>query len=77
MLRAYEEFVDFIAAGVTPAMVAQYEASASVKDRVAELIRREKLGELSSDETSELEQYLSLEHVMRLAKARAAAAQAP
>ncbi len=53
-------------------MVAQYEASAAVKDRVADLIRREKLGELTRDETSELEQYLNLEHVMRLAKTRAA-----
>jgi hypothetical protein len=77
MLRAYEEIVDFIAAGATPAMVAHFEASQATKDRVADLIAREKMSELSSEEISELEHFLALEHVMRLAKARAAASAAP
>jgi hypothetical protein len=38
---------------------------------VAELIEREKTASLSQDEQSELDHYTQLEHLMRLAKARA------
>jgi hypothetical protein len=76
MIRAYEEIVDFIAAGVTPAMVASFEASKAAKDRVADLLAREKTTGLSGEEVSELDHFLKLEHVMRLAKARAAGAMA-
>ncbi len=39
--------------------------------RVADLIRRQKTTGLSGDETAELNQYLHIEHLMRLVKARA------
>ena len=71
MIRAYEEIVDFIAAGTTPARVAHFEASPETKERVASLIEREKTTGLSPDESSELDSFLKLEHLMRLAKARA------
>ena len=71
MSRAYEEIVEFIAAGTTPDAVIHFEASQKVKDRVADLIHREKTDELAPDEKAELDQYIQLEHVMRLAKARA------
>jgi hypothetical protein len=71
MIRAYEEIVDFIAAGTTPQAVAQFEASQETKDRVADLIQREKTTGLTPDEKSELDQYVRLENLMRLAKARA------
>ncbi len=66
--RAYEEVVDFIAAE-NPSKVIAFRPSASAKARVAELIAREKAGRLTAEETSELEHYLQLEHIMRLAKA--------
>ena len=71
MIRAYEEIVDFIAAGTTPWTVAHFEPSRATKDRVADLIHREKTIGLAPDETSELDHYLRMEHLMRLAKARA------
>jgi hypothetical protein len=71
MIKAYEEIVDFIAAGTTPLGVAHFEASQKTKNHVAELIHREKTTGLTPEETSELNHYLELEHVMRLAKARA------
>jgi hypothetical protein len=37
---------------------------------MAELMHREKTTGLSAEETAELEHYLQLEHIMRLAKAR-------
>ena len=71
MIVAYEEFVDFIAAGTTPETVVAFRPSEATKARVADLIRREKMEELSPDETAELQHFLHIEHVMRLAKARA------
>lgn len=73
MIRAYEEIADLIAAGGGPAAVVGYQASATTQDRVAELIVREKAGAITDEERSELDQYMQLEHVMRLAKARAQA----
>ena len=71
MIRAYEEIVDFIAAGTTPQTVAHFEPSQETKDRVSELIHREKTTGLTPEETSELDYYFRVEHLMRLAKARA------
>jgi hypothetical protein len=73
MTRAYEEIVDFIAAGASPRDVVAFHPSETTKARVADLIHREKTTGLSPDETAELDHYLQLEHVMRLAKARARA----
>lgn len=73
MTRAYEEIIDFIAAGTSPHDVVAFRPSAAAKERVADLIRQEKTTGLSPEETAELNHYLQLEHVMRLAKARAQA----
>jgi hypothetical protein len=73
MIRAYDEFVEFIAAGTTPKSVAEFQPSDTAKSRVADLTRREKTSGLTPEECSELDHYLQLEHIMRLAKARARA----
>lgn len=70
-MQAYEEIVDFIAAGTKPSEVIAFQPSEAVKARVADLIQREKTTGLSSEETNELSHYMQLEHIMRLAKARA------
>jgi len=70
-MKAYEEIVDFIAAGTTPNRVITYQPSEAAKARVADLIYREKNTGLTPDEKSELDHYMELEHIMRLAKARA------
>ena len=70
-MRAYEEVIDFIAAGTSPSSVIAFRPSAAVEERVADLIRREKADALSLDEKAELDHYMQLEHLMRLAKARA------
>ena len=71
MIRAYEEIVDFIAAGTTADEVARFQASSATKDEVERLLIKEKKSGLTPDEASDLDHYLQLEHVMRLAKARA------
>ncbi len=70
-LRAYEEIIDFIASGTSPQAIVAFKPSEKTKWRVADLIHNEKTGNLSPDEKSELDHYMQLEHLMRLAKARA------
>ena len=71
MILAYDEFIDFLAAGTTPQGVVDFRPSEATRAHVADLIRRQKAASLSPDETAELNHYLHIEHVMRLAKARA------
>ena len=67
----YLEIIDFIAAGTTPQEVANYRPSPAAQQRVADLIEREQNQNLSPDEKSELEHFMELEHILRLAKAKA------
>ena len=67
----YLEVVDFIAAGPTPDRIASYHPSDAACERVMELLQRQKTGELLPQEEAELDDYLQLEHLMRLIKARA------
>ena len=69
--KAYEEVVDFIAAGSDSAAVAAFRPSDTAQARVSALVAQEKTGELDTLEKAELEHYLQMEHLMRLAKARA------
>jgi hypothetical protein len=69
--KSYDEVIDFIAAGTTPEAVVAFRPSDSVQRRVAELVERSKDGSISPEEQSELEDYLQLEHIMIMAKARA------
>jgi hypothetical protein len=71
MTRAYEEIIDFIAAGTTPSSVASFKPSEEARARVEDLINREKEDGLNPEEEAELDLYMQLEHVMRLAKAKA------
>jgi len=67
----YFEIVDFIAAGTTPETVIDFRPSAEAQRRVADLIEREKADTLSPEEEAELDHFLELEHILRMAKARA------
>jgi hypothetical protein len=69
--RAYEEVIDFIAAGTSPGNLVAFQPSEEAKQRVTYLIEREKFATLTPDEKSEMEHYMQLENLMRLAKARA------
>lgn len=70
-VKAYEEIVDFIAAGTTPQNVIAFRPSEAAQGRVEYLLAREKDSSLTRAEKLELDHYLQLEHLMRLAKARA------
>jgi len=68
--KVYDEVIEFIASS-SPQNVIAFRPSEEARARVADLIYREKTDGLSDDERSELDHYLQIEHLMRLAKARA------
>jgi hypothetical protein len=71
MTRVYEEIIDFIAGGSSPSGVAAFVPSPAARESVADLLERQKTDSLSPEEKAELAHYLEVEHIMRLAKARA------
>ena len=68
---AYLEIIDFIAAGSTSATVALFRPSPEAQRRVTELIEREKTATLCPEEKAELDHFMELEHILRMAKAKA------
>src|SRR5208283_717240 len=68
---SYLEIIDFIAAGTTPQAIVDYRPSLEAQQRVAGLIAREKEGGLTPEEKSELDHFVDLEHILRMAKGRA------
>ena len=58
MARAYEEIANFIASEIRPDSLIAFQPSDAAKQRVEDLIRREKNKGLTPEETSELNEYL-------------------
>lgn len=67
----YLEIVDFFASGATTQAVADYEPSAALQRRAWELLTLSEEGRLTPEESSELEHFTELEHILRMTKARA------
>ncbi len=69
-MNANDEVIEFIAAQ-NPREVIAFKPSENAKRWVWELLEKQKQNALSPEEAAELQDYLKLEHLMRLAKARA------
>lgn len=66
----YEEVVDFIAKS-NPRNVLEFKPSESANQRVSVLLEKEREKKITAEEKKELDYFLMLEHIMRLAKAKA------
>ena len=71
LTRAYDEFIDVLTCGATTERVADFCSSPETQARVCELIQRKKEGIVTREEIAEMEEYLTIEHVMIMTKARA------
>ena len=69
-MQAYEEVAEFIARR-GPREVADFRSSAESRERVVELLGREKAGGIIAEERRELDHYEDLELLMNLARAHA------
>jgi hypothetical protein len=68
---AYDEVINFIATGTTPEKVIAFRPSTQMQSRVSALMLKEKMGQLTTEEKAELDNYMVIEHLMRMAKAKA------
>ncbi len=69
---AASDLVAFLVSNPTPREVHGYRLPEASQKRVAELLTRNREGVLSDAEAQELDEYLRLEHVVRLVKANLA-----
>jgi hypothetical protein len=69
--KSYDEIVNFFTAGTTPEAVVAFRPSDEATRRVVELVAKSKDGTVSTEEQSELDDYLQLEYILILSKARA------
>jgi hypothetical protein len=67
----YMELVDFVARGASVEEVANFRPSAEAQKRVTELLEKQRESQLTDEETSELDRFVQLEHILGLAKAKA------
>ena len=66
----YDELAYFLAS-LSPRKVLQYKASPKAQERVSVLLQKNQKEGLSTEENAEMERYMTLEHIIRLAKSKA------
>jgi hypothetical protein len=69
--KCYDEVIDLLARGASPAELVAFHPSEEVQERVRFLLLRNSAGELTDEEAAELDRIGELEHFMQLVKARA------
>jgi hypothetical protein len=69
--RAFDEIIDFITSMPQPQQVLAYKPSTESQSRLEDLLEKKRNSILNEVENKELEQFLLIEHLMRVAKARA------
>src|SRR5271154_2363073 len=67
LAQAFDEILDFLAAGTTAETIAKFRPSEAAQVRVQELVERRDEGQITPAESEELEEYLRLEHLMIMA----------
>jgi hypothetical protein len=66
----YDELAVFLAS-LSPRKVIAYKASSKAQERVNFLLEKNKSLGLTNEENAEMERYMTVEHIVRLAKAKA------
>ena len=66
----YDELAYFLAS-LSPRRVMAYKASPKAQTRVNELVEKNRTIGLTIEENAEMERYMTVEHIVRVAKAKA------
>lgn len=69
--RAFDEVIDFITSLPKPEQVLAYKPSTASVHRLESLLEKKREERLSGEEAHELDQYLMIEHLMRIARKKA------
>ena len=70
-MRAADEVIEFIAREIAPEVLVNFRPSESTRQRVWDLVHKEKETGLTPDEKSELDDYERVEHLLILARSKA------
>ena len=69
--RAFDEIIDFITSMPKNEQILSFKPSQTSIQRLEFLMDKKKVDNLSEEEIREIDQFLLIEHLMRVAKARA------
>lgn len=69
--RAFDEVIDFITSLPRREEVLAYKPSAASVERLELLLEKKREEQLNEEEVHELDQYLMIEHLMRIARKKA------
>jgi hypothetical protein len=70
-IGAYEEFVDFITSTPTLEDITTFRFSDPIEEHVRQLLDANRNRALTAEEQAELDEYVRVEHLIRMAKIRA------
>lgn len=70
-LSAYDEVYDFLLTSPTPEQITAFRTSEATQARVRYLLDTNRNGTLTTEEQAELDEFASVEHFVRVLKARA------
>jgi hypothetical protein len=69
--KVYDEIIEYIAAGTTPQSIINFKLSETAQERLEDLVYLHQTGELTPEDKKELDDFLFMEHIITLIKARA------
>ncbi len=70
-MNPYLTLVDFMLAHIKPEAMLQFRASEEMHDHFYGLLDKEKAGTATKEEIEHINHFMNVEHIMRLAKAKA------
>lgn len=69
--RFFDEVIDFLTSFPQPEDIVTFKPSSALQSRAENLLDKKREGTLTTDEARELDYFMVIEHLMRMAKARA------
>ncbi|GAB3929298.1 hypothetical protein [Larkinella terrae] len=69
-MNAYKAFADLISASVSSDQTMAFKASDEMRSRFYDLLSKEKAGFATEEDKEELNHFMELEHIVRMAKAK-------
>ena len=69
--RFFDEVIDFLTSFPRPEDIVAFKPTVALQSRAEDLLDKKRDGALTPDEARELDYFMVIEHLMRMAKARA------
>ncbi|RYF43047.1 MAG: hypothetical protein EOO38_19150 [Cytophagaceae bacterium] len=70
-MNPYAELADFLLAHIKPETVLSFRATDEQHDHFYQLLEKEKSGSATAEDVDLIDKFMQVEHIMRLAKAKA------